>query len=80
MQRWWMMSITFFATNAGVKAGPSLVGGPLRCARVDPLRERRLLAFAGRELDLALFDLETGKQSFKAKNVSFAIVSMDARR
>lgn len=57
------------ALRVGVKAGPSLVGGPLRRARVKR-GNSLVLGYGGRELDLTVLDLESGASLFKAKNVS----------
>jgi len=57
----------------GVVAGPSVKGGPLRCAHVDTAHTQRVLAYAGREIDLTLHDLDTNKTTFHAKNVIYFI-------
>jgi hypothetical protein len=50
----------------GVIAGPSVKGGPVRCAYV---RQNATLAYGGRSIDLKLRDLETGATTFAAKNL-----------
>ena len=55
----------------GARAGPSLKGGPVRCAKIKPLSTGWPceLYYAGREIDVTRVDVERNETTWKAKNI-----------
>lgn len=51
-------------------------GGPLNQMRQNP-SEENIIATGGKENDLKLWDLHTGKSTFSAKNVSSTWISVE---